>query len=555
MNDNERPWFKIYEKLNIPREIKIDDDENLLSFFESKMSQFSNLPMYENMKKVFTYGEVDKISKAIANSLMAKFEKGSVIAIHMPNIIQLPIAIISILRAGMVVLPLNPLYTPNELEYILQNAKAKCVFTLENFAFNLAPIYKKINSLQSIVVTKIGDIFSPMKRTFVNFAVKYIKRIVPSYHFDIETITWGDIIKSGYSQKYVQPSVNNEDTAFLQYTSGTTCKAKGVLVSHKNILANIKQIFTYCYPLTEGKETFFTPLPLYHSYALMLSFWTPINLGANNALITNPKKVQTMIDCFKNHKISIVIAISPLFKLLLNHKEFAKLDFSNLKFGLSGGTKIESYIEDLWFKTTKVHVVAGFGLTEASPCVTCNFVDNINFKNGTIGIPLAGTDIKIVDLQTGKEVALGKEGNMLIKGPQVTKGYLNNPEEDEKNFVDGWLVSGDIVKMDEEGFVSIVGRVKEMLNISGFNVSPYEIETLFNSHPKVAESIAIKVVDDRGHDTVKLFVVKKDENLTKEELFIWGTKSLTNYKRPHIIEFVDRIPKSPLGKVLRYLLK
>ena len=555
MNERAEPWFKIYDKLKIPREISIDDNENLLTFFESRFEKFHDLPMYENMNKVFTFGEVDKISKSIANSLMDKFDKGNVIAVHMPNIIQMPIAIISILRAGLKVVPLNPLYTPTELEYMLKDANVKGIFTLENFAFNLMPVYKNVESLKTIIVTTIGDIFGPMKRTFINFVLKHIKKIVPDYKFEIETLDWRNVIKKGSYKKYFQPQLQNNDTAFIQYTSGTTCKSKGVLISHKNILANIKQIATYCYPLEEGKETFFSPLPLYHSYALMLNFWMPFHLGAKSALITNPKKVQTMIDSFRFNQISIVIAINPLFKMLVKNKKFLKLDFSHMKFGLSGGTVIDSEIADIWFNITKKHVVAGFGLTEASPCVACNFVDNKNFKDGTVGVPLPSTEIKIVDLQTKKEVGIGEEGNMWIRGPQVAQGYLNNPAENEKNFVDGWLVSGDIAKIDEDGFLTIVGRVKEMLNISGFNVSPYEIESLYNAHPKVAESIAIKVVDDRGHDTVKLFVVKKDQSLTDKELFIYGTKFLTNYKRPHIIEFVNEFPKSQLGKVLRYRLK
>lgn len=554
MYEKEEPWFKIYNKLNIPKEINIDDNENLLTFLKTQFEKFRDLPMYENMNKIFTFGEVDKISKSIANFLMEKFDKGDAIAVHMPNIIQMPVAIISILRAGMKVVPLNPLYTPTELEYMLKDAGVKGIFTLENFAFNLASVYKN-TALKTVIVTSIGDIFGAAKRCFINFILRHVKKIVPSYKFDIETLDWKTVIKEGQDKQYVQPQLSNEDISFIQYTSGTTCKAKGVLISHKNILANIKQIATYCYPLEEGKEIFFTPLPLYHSYALMLSFWTPLRLGAMSALITNPKKVQTMIDCFRFNKISVIIAIKPLFKLLLQNEKFLKLDFSNIKFGLSGGTAIDHEVEDAWFKLTKKHIVSGFGLTEASPCVACNFVDNINFKDGTVGVPLPSTEIKIVDLQTGKEVGIGEEGNMWIRGPQVSKGYLNNPVENEKNFVDGWLISGDVVKIDEDGFLTIVGRVKEMLNISGFNVSPYEIESVFNAHPDVVESIAIKAVDEKGHDTVKLFVIKKNPNLTEKDLFIYGTKFLTNYKRPHIIEFVDEFPKSQLGKVLRYRLK
>lgn len=554
MYEKEEPWFKIYNKLNIPKEINIDDNENLLTFLKTQFEKFRDLPMYENMNKIFTFGEVDKISKSIANFLMEKFDKGDAIAVHMPNIIQMPVAIISILRAGMKVVPLNPLYTPTELEYMLKDAGVKGIFTLENFAFNLASVYKN-TALKTVIVTSIGDIFGAAKRYFINFILRHLKKIVPSYKFDIETLDWKTVIKEGKDKQYVQPQLSNEDISFIQYTSGTTCKAKGVLISHKNILANIKQIATYCYPLEEGKEIFFTPLPLYHSYALMLSFWTPLRLGAMSALITNPKKVQTMIDCFRFNKISVIIAIKPLFKLLLQNKKFLKLDFSNIKVGLSGGTAIDHEVEDAWFKLTKKHIVSGFGLTEASPCVACNFIDNINFKDGTVGVPLPSTEIKIVDLQTGKEVGIGEEGNMWIRGPQVSKGYLNNPVENEKNFVDGWLISGDVVKIDEDGFLTIVGRVKEMLNISGFNVSPYEIESVFNAHPDVVESIAIKAVDEKGHDTVKLFVIKKNPNLTEKDLFIYGTKFLTNYKRPHIIEFVDEFPKSQLGKVLRYRLK
>lgn len=554
MYEKEEPWFKIYNKLNIPKEINIDDNENLLTFLKTQFEKFRDLPMYENMNKIFTFGEVDKISKSIANFLMEKFDKGDAIAVHMPNIIQMPVAIISILRAGMKVVPLNPLYTPTELEYMLKDASVKCIFTLENFAFNLASVYKN-TALKTVIVTSIGDIFGAAKRCFINFILKHIKKIVPSYKFDIETFDWKTVIKEGKDKQYVQPQLSNEDISFIQYTSGTTCKAKGVLISHKNILANIKQIATYCYPLEEGKEIFFTPLPLYHSYALMLNFWTSLRLGAMCALITNPRKVQTMIDCFRFNKISVIIAIKPLFKLLLQNKKFLKLDFSNIKFGLSGGTAIDHEVEDAWFKLTKKHIVSGFGLTEAAPCVACNFIDNINFKDGTVGVPIPSTEIKIVDLQTGKEVGIGEEGNMWIRGPQVSKGYLNNPVENEKNFVDGWLISGDVVKIDEDGFLTIVGRVKEMLNISGFNVSPYEIESIYNAHPDVVESIAIKAVDEKGHDTVKLFVIKNNPNLTEKDLFIYGTKFLTNYKRPHIIEFVDEFPKSQLGKVLRYRLK
>ncbi len=549
------PWDKIYQKLKIPPHINIDEGENLVTFLEEHMSKFKDLPMYENMQKVVTFSEVDKISKSIATFLMEKFEKGSVIAVHMPNIIQLPITLIAILRAGMTVLPLNPLYTAVELEYTLRDANAQCVFTLENFAFNLAAIHKNVESLKAVVITSIGDIFSFTKRTFVNFVLRHVKRIVPSYHFELKKFGWRELVSLGQRKKYEAPEIKNEDIAFLQYTSGTTCKAKGVLLSHKNILANIKQVHSYCYPLKEGKETFFTPLPLYHSYALMLNFWIPIKLGAKSALITNPKKVSTMVDSFRFNNISLIIAISPLYKLLVNDKDFAKLDLSSLRVALSGGSALDPEISQRWFDLTKVNIVAGYGLTESSPCLSCNFVDNINFKNGTVGVPLPSTKFKFVDINTGKEVKLGEEGVMWVKGPQVAKKYHNNDVETEKNFVDGWLVTGDIGKMDEDGFVTIVGRVKEILNISGFNVSPYEIESVYNAHPQVEEAIAIQAVDDRGNDTVKLFVIKKDEALTDKELFLYGTKFLTNYKRPHIIEFVKEFPKSSIGKVLRYKLK
>ena len=548
-----QPWLSHYPEA-LPPTINPDSYASLVSFFEASFERYANLPMYENMGKVLTYREVDELSQAFAAYLQnhTYLQPGDHVAIQMPNLLQYPVALLGILRAGMVVVNINPLYTPHEMESQLQDAEAKAIVLLDNFAHNLQQILSR-TILRSIIITTMGDMLGILKGRLVNVTVKHIKRLVPPYHFS-QAVTWKQVLQQGKQARFQRVSPSSDQAAFLQYTGGTTGVSKSAVLTHRNIVANIAQM-TACMrvKLKEREEVVITPLPLYHIFSLIVNLLSIMELGAKNVLITNPRDIPGFIKELRKHRFTFMTGVNTLFSGLLAEKEFASLDFSSLKIAVAGGVALQKTVARQWEGLTGTPLIEGYGLTEASPVVTCNIL-NGSHRLGTIGIPIPSTLVKIVD-DNGEEVAFGTPGDLLVKGPQVMKEYWKQPEETAQVFLDGWLQTGDIGVMDADGFIKIIDRKKEIINISGFNVYPTEIESVVSEHPKVFEVGVIGVPDSRGKEAIWMYVVKKDPTLTAEELVAYCREKLTRYKVPKHIFFRESIPKSNIGKLLRRFLR
>jgi long-chain acyl-CoA synthetase len=511
--------------------------------------------MFENMGKVLSYHDIDKLTQAFAAYLQnyTHLKPGDHVAIQLPNVLQYPIAMLGILRAGMVVVNINPLYTPYEMEYQLKDAAAKGIVILSNFAHNLESIIDK-TPIQTVIVTKVGDLLGQIKGNLTNFVIKYIKKLVPPYQLP-HAIMFNKVLKLGRKATFKRPELTADHIAFLQYTGGTTGVSKGAVLTHRNMLANLEQMaaFMLITKVQEGREVMITALPLYHIFALTVNLLAMIKIGAKNVLITNPRDMKAFIQELKKHRFSCITGVNTLFNGLLSQEEFKSLDFSQLKICLAGGMSLRETVAKKWEEVTAVPLIEGYGLTEAGPSLTCNLPSGEN-RIGTVGIPLPSTLIKIVN-DAGIEVAVGERGNLIAKGPQIMKEYWNKPLETAQVLHDGWLQTGDIAVMTQDGYIKIVDRKKEMINISGFNVYPNEIEDVVIKHPQVLEAGAIGVLEKDGREAVKLFVVKKEASLTAQELLTYCKAHLTNYKVPRYIEFRDSLPKSPVGKVLRRILQ
>jgi len=478
--------------------------------------------------------------------------KGDKIAIQMPNTLQYPIVLVGALRAGLTVVSTNPLYTPREMEHQFRDAEVKAIVILANFAHNLEKILKN-TQIKHVVVTEIGDALNGMKGLIVNFVVKYVKKMVPKYHLP-GSISFKKILRDGDIKSFLTPDIKGQDIAFLQYTGGTTGVSKGAMLSHRNLIANMEQVSVWIKNvIKEREETIITALPLYHIFALTINCLCMIKIGARNILITNPRDMKAFIKDLKRYRFSLLTGVNTLFNALLHQKEFRKLDFSNFKVSVGGGMAVQNAVAKEWKELTGVALVEGYGLSETSPLASANPIDG-NERIGTIGMPVSSTELKILD-EEGKEVPLGEPGEICIRGPQVMAGYWKKEEERDKIFFGDWFRSGDIGIQDEDGFFKIVDRKKEMIIVSGFNVYPNEVEDVVRNHPKVLEVGAIGVSDPHSTEVVKIFVVKKDDSLTEEELKQHCKQYLTAYKRPKHIEFRTELPKSPIGKILRRLLK
>ncbi|MFM2428407.1 MAG: hypothetical protein RL012_291 [Bacteroidota bacterium] len=547
------PWLQHYPQA-VSTTIDPGRYQSLVSFFEECFEKYQRLPMFENMGRVITYREVDNLSKAFTAYLQkyTSLQPGNHIAIQLPNLLQYPIALLGILRAGMVVVNINPLYTSYEMEHQLQDSKAKAIVLLANFARNLEKILSK-TAIQTTIITEVGDMLGKLKGPLVNFSVKHMRQLVPRYDLP-QAIAWKEVLRTGQQTSFHRVSPQSDQTAFLQYTGGTTGVSKGAVLTHRNIVANIEQM-TSCMrvKLQEKKEITITPLPLYHIFSLIVNLLAMMQLGAKNVLITNPRNIKGFIKELRKHRFTCISGVNTLFSTLLTHKGFASLDFSSLKVALAGGMALHKAVAKQWEATTGTPLVEGYGLTEASPAVTCNMLDGTH-RIGTIGVPLPSTVVKIAD-DNGKEVACGIPGNLLVKGPQVMQEYWQQPEETAQVFVEDWLQTGDVAVMDQDGFIRIIDRKKEMINVSGFNVYPSEIENVVSEHPKVLEVGAIGVQDQSGKEEVRLYVVRKDPQLTAEELIAYCRERLTRYKVPKHIVFKDSIPKSNVGKILKRVLK
>ena len=548
----EKVWLKRYPP-GVPAEINADHYSSLVDIFEQSIATYADRIAYINMGKSITYRELDQQSQAFAAYLQKLgLKKGDAVAIMMPNLLQYPVALLGVLRAGCTVVNVNPLYTPRELQHQLNDSQAKAILIVENFAHTLAEGRGHVDFDHSILAKK-GDMLGVLKGAIVKFVVKKIKKMIPDYQLP-GAIDYKQLMKDAQGLVYRKPEVVGEDLAFLQYTGGTTGVSKGAMLTHRNMVANLEQVAGCIGPvLTPGKEFIVTALPLYHIFALTANCLTFMKYGGTNLLITNPRDMPNFVKELGKYPFTAITGVNTLFNGLLNCPGFAELDFSKLKLSLGGGMAVQKPVAERWQKVTKSRLVEGYGLTECAPLVTVSPFDLDGF-NGSIGLPATSTNIKLID-DNGAEVATGEAGEMLVQGPQVMRGYLNRPDETDNVLKDGWLYTGDIARMDELGFFYIVDRKKDMILVSGFNVYPNEIEEVVAMNDKVLEVAAVGVPNETTGEAVKIFVVKKDQSLTDQELITHCKERLTGYKVPKLVEFRTELPKTNVGKILRRELK
>lgn len=551
----EKIWLKSYPA-DVPATIDPDHYPSLLEVLEQSCEKFGSQSAFVNMGQELSYQELEQKSRDFAAYLQneLKLEQGARVALMMPNLLQYPIALFGVLRAGMVVVNVNPLYTPRELEHQLNDAGAEAIVIVSNFASTLEKVVAH-TPVKHVILTKLGDMLSQPKRTLVNLVVKYIKKMVPKYDLP-HAISFSKALARGAQLSYSRPAVEGNDLAFLQYTGGTTGVSKGAMLSHRNMIANLEQATAIVGPLlTPGKELIITALPLYHIFALTANCLLFMKYGGRNLLITNPRDIPGFIKEMGKYPFTAITAVNTLFNALMNNDGFAKLDFSKLKLALGGGMALQRPVAERWQKITGHAMLEGYGLTECAPLVTvCPY--NTPGYSGSIGLPAPSTDIKLVDPETGVEITeVGQPGEMCVQGPQVMSGYWNRPEATADSLKDGWFATGDIATMDEQGFFRIVDRKKDMILVSGFNVFPNEIEEVVAMHPKVVEVAAVGVPDEHSGEVVKIFVVPKDNSVTKDELVQHCRKHLTGYKIPKQVEFRDELPKTNVGKILRRALR
>ncbi|MBI1185241.1 AMP-binding protein [bacterium] len=546
------PWYQYYPSV-VSHTIDVNEYSSVLDVLNKSLGRWGNKKAYINMDKALTYNEVDELSKQFAAYLVNEcgVQKGDRVAIQMPNCLQYPVAMFGALRAGAIVVNTNPLYTSGEMKHQFVDSGAKVLVIIENFASNLEKIISE-TGIEKVIVTKLGDLLG-FKGHIVNFVVKYIKKMVPAYHIE-GAVDFKTALKAGADLPYKEPEATHDDVAFLQYTGGTTGVSKGAMLTHKNIIANMLQIYEWKKPcLEEGMETVMTALPLYHIFALTVNCLAMMKFGATNILVTNPRDMKAFISDMRKYPFSVLTGVNTLFNGLLHQDDFRNLDFSQLKVTVGGGMAVQVAVAEEWQKVTGCTLVEGYGLTESSPVLTCNPTDG-TLQLGTIGVPLPSTEITIRD-DNGQVVPDGEPGEIWGRGPQVMKGYWQRPEETAKTMEGDWLKTGDVGLLSPTGFYKIVDRKKEMVCVSGFNVYPNEVEDAIAKNPKVKEVGVIGVPDERSTEVVKAYVVKKDKTLTEEEVIEHSKQFLTGYKRPKHVEFVDDLPKSNVGKILRRVLK
>ena len=551
MNDA-RPWLKNYPG-GVPANINPDQYESLLDMFEETFKKYKNLPAFTCMGKTLTFKTIDTASKNFAAYLHSRgMEPGDRIALMMPNMLQYPIALFGALRAGLIVVNTNPLYTPREMKHQFIDSGVKAIVICENFAANLEKVLPE-TQINTVIVTSIGELLGGLKGWIVNFVVRYIKKMVPK--FDIpNTVTVKSAIDQGAKFSIKPFKTSSEDTILLQYTGGTTGVAKGAMLTNRNLVANMLQIrAVMMFKLTEGKEVALSPLPMYHIFAFTVNCLALMGIGSHTILVTNARDLPSVLKEFKNHPISLMTGVNTLFNALMNHPKFSATNFSTLKVTVGGGMAVQRPVAERWQKLTGCPLTEGYGMTETAPVTCVNPIDGTG-RLGSIGLPVPSTDMKIID-EEGREVAIGEIGELLVKGPQVMKGYYNRPDETQKVMKDGWMCTGDMATMQEDGYFTIVDRKKDMINVSGFNVYPNEIEDVIAALPKVLEVAAIGIPDERSGEVVKVFIVKKDDSLTKEEVLSYCHENLTNYKMPKQVEFRSELPKTNVGKILRRALR
>lgn len=550
----EQIWLKSYPKVT-PPVINIEQYQSVAHVFEIACRRFATNKAFTNMGVAITYLDLQERSNAFAAFLQndLRLQKGDRIAIQMPNLLQYPIALLGALKAGLVVVNTNPLYTEREMQFQFKDSGCKAIVILANFASNLEKVIQQTD-IQHVIITEIGDQLGFPKSLIVNSLVRHVKKMVPSFNMP-KAIKFNDALRKGQASKLARVNLNLDDTAFLQYTGGTTGVSKGAVLTHRNIVANMEQISSWMLPLLkEGEETVIAALPMYHIFCLTLNGLAITKIGGNNILITNPKDIGGFLKTLRKTRFTVGTGVNTLFNAMMNHPDFDKIDFKPLKVSVAGGMALQTAVALRWKEKTKSTIVEGYGLTEASPVVCCNPIDGTD-KVGTVGLPLPSTDVQLRD-DNEKEVLSGESGELCVRGPQVMKGYWNRPDETAKVMTsDGWLKTGDIAVVDSDGFFKIVDRKKDMILVSGFNVYPNEIEDVIALHPGVLEVAAVGIPDQHSGEVVKIFVVKKDPALTEEELLQHARKQLTGYKMPKLVEFRTELPKTNVGKILRRALR
>ena len=546
----ERIWLKQYPE-GVPHDIDLEEFSSIKDILEKSTERFATHPAYSNMGATLTYADVDRQSRQFGAYLqkVVGLEKGDRVAVMMPNLLQYPIAVFGALRAGMSVVNVNPLYTPRELEHQLKDSGAKVVVVLENFAHTLQAVLPQVD-VSTVVTTQLGDRLSFPKSLLINLAVKYLKKMVSAWSIP-GSVRFNDSLAAGARLSLEEIELNADDVAFLQYTGGTTGVAKGAVLSHGNMVANLQQSSAWLSPILQvGEEVVITALPLYHIFSLTANCLTFMKIGGHNILITNPRDFAGFVKELKSRRFSVFTGVNTLFNALVNTAGFDSINFSSLKLAIGGGMAVQRAVAERWEGVTGTSIIEAYGLTETSPGVCINPLTNREY-NGSIGTPLPSTWVSLRD-DDGNELPVGEIGELCVKGPQVMQGYWNRPEETANVMLDGdWLRTGDMARIDDEGFIFIEDRKKDMLVVSGFNVYPNEVESVAVTHAGILEAACIGIPDEVTGEIVKLFVVKKDPALTTEQVIAHCKENLTGYKVPKIIEFRDDLPKTNVGKILR----
>ena len=553
----ERIWLKDYPA-GVPADIDPSRWPSLVAMMEESFGRFSAEDAFIGMGKAITYAELDHLSRAFAAWLQDKgLKPGARIALMMPNVLQYPVAITGALRAGLIVVNVNPLYTPRELEFQLKDSGAEAIVVLENFAATVQHALPH-SSLKHVVIARMGDMLGILKGTLVNLVVRHVKKMVPPYDLPQAT-AFNDAIAAGNGMKLFKPEIAPEDIAFVQYTGGTTGVSKGAMLTHRNMIANTLQVEAWQQPMLAREPQvehlrIVAALPLYHIFALTVCYLAAIRMGSVSLLIPNPRDLPSLIKELRSFKVNSFPGVNTLYNALLNHPDFGQIDWSMMKCSIGGGMPVQRSVADRWLKATGCPLIEGYGLSETAPVLTCNRGDS-EIWTGTIGLPISSTEIVIRD-ENDRDLPPGQPGEICARGPQVMPGYWQRPDETAKVMSpDGFFHTGDIGVMDAKGQVTIVDRKKDMILVSGFKVFPNEVEAVAASHPGVLECAVVGLPDERMGESVNLFVVKKDPNLTADELRKFCATQLTHYKMPRRIEFRSELPKSNVGKILRRALR
>ncbi|QCI63803.1 long-chain-fatty-acid--CoA ligase [Phreatobacter stygius] len=553
----DRFWLKSYPA-GVPENVDINQYSSVVALLEESFAKYRGDKAYICMDKALTFGEVDQLSAALGAYLQSKgLKKGDRVAIMMPNLLQYPVAVAAVLRAGFIVVNVNPLYTPRELAHQLKDSGAQAIIILENFAATLAEVIAE-TQIKHVILAAVGDLLGFPKGAIVNAMLRHVKKVIPAFSLP-GAVRFNAALAAGRSLTFARPAIGQDDVAVLQYTGGTTGVAKGATLLHRTLIGNLLASEAWTQPglkrkVIDGQPVFICALPLYHVFAFVSCALLAMRMGGVNVLIPNPRDLAGLIKEMAKYKFNIMPGVNTLFNGLANHPEFAKLDFSHLLIANGGGTAVQEAVAKKWLAITGCPIVEGYGLSETSSGVTCNPTDSSAYT-GTIGLPLPGVDIRLID-DDGRDVALGAPGEIAIRGPQVMAGYWQRPDETASVMTpDGFLKTGDVGIMDERGYTRIVDRKKDMILVSGFNVYPNEIEGVAAGHPGVDECAVVGVPDRNSGEAVMMFVVRKDPNLTKDELMKFCMDNLTGYKKPKYIEFRTDLPRTNVGKILRRELR